>query len=144
MAKWSAEMNELLLVPFDRPNPTLRPDLNLIKNAKIIGSSEVEEVEDRKSKAEEGESFDPAGRAFVAKVVAAIAELLLPGSTHVTLTLNVKHFSLRGAAAKYQTVIVIKFGEAGLKTVVLHAVLKFASGVLVIALDHLWVLLRNH
>ena len=39
---------------------------------------------------------------------------------------------------------VIKFGEAGLKTVVLHAVLKFASGVLVIALDHLWVLLRNH
>ena len=79
MAKWSAEMNELLLVPFDRPNPTLRPDLNLIKNAKIIGSSEVEEVEEREGKVEEGESFDPAGRAFVAKVVAAIAELLLPG-----------------------------------------------------------------
>ena len=54
-------------------------DLNLIKNAKIIGSSEVESMEERKSKAEEGESFDPAGGTFVAKVVAAIAELLLPG-----------------------------------------------------------------
>ena len=29
----------------------------------------------------------------------------VPGSTHVTLALNVEHFSLRGAAAKYQTVI---------------------------------------
>jgi len=125
-----------------RPNSS--PGLNLIKNAKIVGSSEVDGVEKRKGKAEEGESFDPAGRPLVAKVVAAIAELLLPGSTHVTLALNVEHFSLRGAAAKYQTVIVVKFGEAGLEAVVLHAVLEFATGVLVIAFDHLWVLLCNH
>jgi len=110
-----------------------------------LGSSEVEvECEDGKTKAEKCESFDPAGRALVAKVVAAIAELLLPGSTHVTLALDVEHLSLGGAAAKYQTVIVIKFGEAGLKAVVFHAVLEFATGVLVIALYHLWVLLRNH
>ena len=38
----------------------------------------------------------------------------------------------------------VKFGEAGLEAVVLHAVLEFATGVLVIALDHLWVLLRKH
>ena len=39
---------------------------------------------------------------------------------------------------------VVKFGEAGLEAVVLHAVLEFATGVLVIALDHLWVLLCKH
>ena len=59
-----------------RPNSS--PGLNLIKNAKIVGSSEVDGVEKRKGEAEEGESFDPAGRPLVAEVVAAIAELLLP------------------------------------------------------------------
>ena len=86
MAKWSTaeafeEMN-WLLVPLRRPdqsNSGLNFDLNLIKkNGNIMmGSSEVDGKE-RKSKAEEGESFDPAGRALIAKVVAAVAELLLP------------------------------------------------------------------
>ena len=86
MAKWSTmeafeEMN-WLLVPLRRPdqsNSGLNFDLNLIKkNGNIMmGSSEVGGKE-RKSKAEEGESFDPAGRALIAKVVAAVAELLLP------------------------------------------------------------------
>ena len=80
IGKWSEEafeqLNGLLGVP-DQSNSA--PELNLIKNAKIIGSSEVEEVEERESKAEEGESFDPARGTFVAKVVAAVAELLLPG-----------------------------------------------------------------
>ena len=68
-----------MLVPLrPTPNPTLL-DLNLIKNGEIIGSSEVDGVEEREKKAEEGESFDPAGRPLVAEVVAAIAELLLPG-----------------------------------------------------------------
>ena len=47
----------------------------------LIGSSEVDGQE-RKSKAEDGESFDPTGGAFVAKVEAAVAELLLPGGQH--------------------------------------------------------------
>ena len=86
MAKWSTteafeEMN-WLLVPLRRPdqsNSGLNFDLNLIKkNGNIMmGSSEVGGKE-RKSKAEEGESFDPAGRALIAKVVAAVAKLLLP------------------------------------------------------------------
>ena len=86
MAKWSTteafeEMN-WLLVPLRRPdqsNSGLNFDLNLIKkNGNIMmGSSEVDGKE-RKSKAEEGESFDPAGRALIAKVVAAVAKLLLP------------------------------------------------------------------
>ena len=86
MAKWSTteafeEMN-WLLVPLRRPdqsNSELNFDLNLIKkNGNIMmGSSEVGGKE-RKSKAEEGESFDPAGRALIAKVVAAVAKLLLP------------------------------------------------------------------
>ena len=68
MAKWSTteafeEMN-WLLVPLRRPdqsNSELNFDPNLIKkNGNIMmGSSEVGGKE-RKSKAEEGESFDPA------------------------------------------------------------------------------------
>merc|ERR1712110_254054 len=95
-------------------------------------------------KAEDGESFDPTGGAFVAKVEAAVAELLLPSTTHVALALDVKHFSLRRTATKYQTMIVVKFGEAGLKAIVFHAVLELPTRVLVIAFDHLWVLLANH
>jgi len=145
MAKWSTEafeeLNGLPLVP-------LRPDqsnFNLIKNGKIMmGSSKVDGIKKRKSKAEKGESFDTARRTLVAKVVAAVAELLLPGATHVTLALNVEHFPLGGAAAKYQPVIVVKLGEASLKAVVFHAMLKFAARVLVIAFYHLRVLLANH
>jgi len=102
MAKWSTteafeEMN-WLLVPLRRPdqsNSELNFDLNLIKkNGNIMmGSSEVCGKE-RKSKAEEGESFDPAGRALIAKVVAAVAKLLLPCATHVTLALDVEHLPL--------------------------------------------------
>ena len=81
MAKWSERkplLRRQMLVPLrPTPNPTLL-DLNLIKNGEIIGSSEVDGVEEREKKAEEGESFDPAGRPLVAEVVAAIAELLLP------------------------------------------------------------------
>ena len=73
-----------MVVPL-RPNSS--PGLNLIKNAKIVGSSEVDGVEKRKGKAEEGESFDPAGRPLVAKVVAAIAELLLPGGQKHSVSL---------------------------------------------------------
>ena len=92
MAKWSTteafeEMN-WLLVPLRRPdqsNSGLNFDLNLIKKKGniMMGSSEVG-GEERKSKAEEGESFDPAGRALVAKVVAAVAELLLPDVRNMT------------------------------------------------------------
>ena len=100
MAKWSTteafeEMN-WLLVPLRRPdqsNSGLNFDLNLIKkNGNIMmGSSEVGGKE-RKSKAEEGESFDPAGRALIAKVVAAVAELLLPAE-NVHLFLCVANLS---------------------------------------------------
>ena len=87
MAKWSTteafeEMN-WLLVPLRRPdqsNSGLNFDLNLIKkNGNIMMGSSEADAEERKSKAEEGESFDPTGRALVAKVVAAVAELLFPG-----------------------------------------------------------------
>ena len=93
MAKWSTteafEEINWLLVPLQRPdqsNSDLNFDLNLIKkngNIMMMGSSEVG-GEERKSKAEEGESFDPAGRALVAKVVAAVAELLLPDVRNMT------------------------------------------------------------
>ena len=38
----------------------------------------------------------------------------------------------------------VKLGEASLKAVVFHAMLEFASGVLVIAFYHLRVLLAKH
>ena len=67
------------LCPWTRPIQLCL--LNLIAN----GSSEVDGQE-RKSKAEDGESFDPTGGAFVAKVEAAVAELLLPGGRqHVSV-----------------------------------------------------------
>ena len=82
MAKWSTteafeEMN-WLLVPLRRPDQS-NSDLNLIKkNGNIMMGSSEADGQERKSKAEEGESFDPAGRALIAKVVAAVAKLLLP------------------------------------------------------------------
>ena len=39
---------------------------------------------------------------------------------------------------------VVKFGEAGLKAIVFHAVLELPTRVLVIAFDHLWVLFAHH
>ena len=86
MAKWLAaeafeELNWLHLGPFALARPIQLCLLNLIVN----GSSEVDGQE-RKSKAEDGESFDPTGGAFVAKVEAAVAELLLPGGQqHVSV-----------------------------------------------------------
>ena len=86
MAKWLAleafeELNWLHLGPSALARPIQLCLLNLIE----IGSSEVDGQE-RKSKAEDGESFDPTGGAFVAKVEAAVAELLLPGGQqHVSV-----------------------------------------------------------
>ena len=79
MAKWSTEafeeLNGLPLVP-------LRPDQSnfnlLIKNGKMMMGSSEADGKERKSKAEKGESFNPARGTLVAKVVAAVAELLLP------------------------------------------------------------------
>ena len=39
---------------------------------------------------------------------------------------------------------VVKFGETCLKAIVFHAVLELPTRVLVIAFDHLWVLLAHH
>ena len=87
MAKWLAleafeELNWLHLGPLC---PWNRPIQLCLLNLIEIGSSEVDGQE-RKSKAEDGESFDPTGGAFVAKVEAAVAELLLPGGQqHVSV-----------------------------------------------------------
>jgi len=59
----------------------------------------------------------------------------------MTLALDVEHFPLGRATAQYQPVIMVKLGEAGLKAVVLHAVLEFAPRGLVIAFYHLRILL---
>jgi len=104
-------------------------------------SSDVDNEKERKDETEKSGGFDSSRRALVAKVVAAVAELLFPCATHMTLALDVEHFPLGGAAAQYQPVIMVKLGEAGLKAVVLHAVLEFAPRGLVVAFYHLRILL---
>ena len=89
MAKWLAaeafeELNWLHLAPLPLPDQSSSAFWTWSKSS-WIGSSEVDGQE-RKSKAEDGESFDPTGGAFVAKVEAAVAELLLPGGQqHVSV-----------------------------------------------------------
>jgi len=104
-------------------------------------SSDVDNEKERKDETEKSGGFDSSRRALVAKVVAAVAELLFPCATHMTLALDVEHFPLGRAAAQYQPVIMVKLGEAGLKAVVLHAVLEFAPRGLVVAFYHLRILL---